>query len=70
MDQPSEILQTVQLFGGAAEIALPSRFTDVSNVRPVPDNQEVERHTGFVFSDALRDTVPPLLRVRRDAGVH
>ncbi|BDA49170.1 probable ran guanine nucleotide release factor [Coccomyxa sp. Obi] len=41
MNEALEPLQAVQLFGGAAEIALPSRFADVSNVRPVPDNQEV-----------------------------
>lgn len=48
MDQASEPLQKVQLFGGAAEIALPSRFADVSNIRPVPDNQEVEKRTVLV----------------------
>ncbi|CAL8464048.1 g3583 [Coccomyxa elongata] len=41
MSQSLEPLQTVPLFGGAAEIALPPRLADVSNVRPVPDNQEV-----------------------------
>ncbi|EIE24757.1 Mog1p/PsbP-like protein [Coccomyxa subellipsoidea C-169] len=48
MDQSAEPLQQVQLFGGAAEIAVPSRFEDVSNIRPVPDNQEV-------YSDASVD---------------
>ncbi|KAK9844581.1 hypothetical protein WJX74_004227 [Apatococcus lobatus] len=30
-----------KLFGGAIESALPERFTDVSDLRPVPDNQEI-----------------------------
>lgn len=29
------------LFGGAIEVQLPERLVDVSNFRPVPDNQEV-----------------------------
>lgn len=30
-----------QLFGGAIEVSLPERLVDVSDFRPVPDNQEV-----------------------------
>ncbi len=48
MDRSLEPLQTVPLFGGAAEIALPPRLADVSNIRPVPDNQEVDMHTDFI----------------------
>ena len=29
------------LFGGMVQLALPPRFQDVSDFRPVPDNQEV-----------------------------
>ena len=29
------------LFGGAIELSFPSRLTDVSTVRDVPDHQEV-----------------------------
>lgn len=36
------------LYGGAIEAHFPSRFVDVSNFRPVPDNQEV-------FQDADKD---------------
>jgi hypothetical protein len=36
------------LFGGMASIACPRRFEDVSNVRPVPDHQEV-------YTDAAAD---------------
>jgi hypothetical protein len=36
-----EDLRKVELYGGAAEVALPQRFVDVSTIRPVPDNQEV-----------------------------
>ena len=34
-------LRSLELFGGAVQLALPQRFTDVASVRPVPDNQEV-----------------------------
>jgi Ran-interacting Mog1 protein len=30
-----------QLFGGAILLDFPARFTDISDFRPVPDNQEV-----------------------------
>ncbi|GBF95934.1 hypothetical protein Rsub_08057 [Raphidocelis subcapitata] len=41
MAEAAEPLQTRSLFGGAMEMAMPARFLDVSDVRPVPDNQEV-----------------------------
>jgi hypothetical protein len=31
----------VQLYGGMASIDLPARMTNVSDVRPIPDHQEV-----------------------------
>lgn len=33
-------LKLVQLWGGAAEIAVPKVMIDMSDIRPVPDNQE------------------------------
>ncbi len=33
-------METRQLFGGAIDVQLPSRFQDVSDFRPVPNNQE------------------------------
>ena len=36
------------LFGGAMEIQMPSRLMDVSEFRPVPDNQEVIRASDLV----------------------
>jgi hypothetical protein len=33
--------RSVQWYGGAMQAQLPARFTDVSDVRPVPDHQEV-----------------------------
>ena len=33
-------LKLVQLWGGAAEIAVPKLMNDMSDIRPVPDNQE------------------------------
>lgn len=38
-------LRPVELFGGAAEIAIPERLQDVSAFRPVPNNQEVGKYT-------------------------
>eukprot|EP00884_Botryococcus_braunii_P020601 jgi/Botrbrau1/7224/Bobra.0021s0009.1 len=37
-----------QLFGGAILLDFPSRFSDISSFRPIPDNQEV-------FADAVHD---------------
>jgi hypothetical protein len=34
-------LRKVQLYGGMASVDLPSRMTDISDFRPVPDHQEV-----------------------------
>ena len=36
-----ESLPLRQLFGGAVTIGVPARLVDVSEFRPVPDNQEV-----------------------------
>ncbi len=33
------------LFGGAITLSLPQRFLDVSDFRPVPDNQEARAPT-------------------------
>ena len=41
MVQAGEELRKQPLFGGAISIACPARFEDVSDVRPVPDHQEV-----------------------------
>lgn len=37
----TEELVQRQLFGGAFDMSMPARFADISNFRPVPDNQEV-----------------------------
>ena len=34
-------LQQRELYGGAMSIALPQRFVDISDFRPIPDHQEV-----------------------------
>jgi hypothetical protein len=39
--QQLEQLKPAQLYGGAITTALPSRFVDVSQMRQVPDHQEV-----------------------------
>ena len=39
----------VQLWGGAADMAVPERLIDVSGIRPVPDNQEVD----FIWKSVL-----------------
>jgi Ran-interacting Mog1 protein len=41
MVQAAEALDRRDLFGGMASIACPARLQDISNVRPVPDHQEV-----------------------------
>ena len=41
-------LQQRPLYGGALEITIESRYFDISQVRDVPDNQEI-------FSDANKD---------------
>lgn len=68
-----------QLFGGAIELSLPERLVDVSDFRPVPDNQEVgyivatcepPRNTTHnqVFADANLDQslIVEILVRRRD----
>ena len=39
-------METRQLFGGAIDAQLPSRFQDVSDFRPVPNNQEASFRCG------------------------
>ena len=39
----AETVHIRTLFGSAIEIALPARFEDVSDYRPVPDHQEVRQ---------------------------
>ena len=45
--------RSIDLFGGALTAALPSSFTDVSDIRQVPDHQEVwidkDGYTSIVF---------------------
>lgn len=43
-----EALEPKDLFGGAIRMDVPARLADVSDYRPVPDNQEV-------FSDGAQD---------------
>ncbi|GAB7361231.1 hypothetical protein MBLNU230_g1292t1 [Neophaeotheca triangularis] len=54
--------KTVELFGGAMHAQLPSNFTDVSNFRQVPDNQEVwidaDGFTSIVFDILERVELP------------
>lgn len=50
------------LFGGAARMAFPARFVDISDFRPIPDNQEV-------FADANLDQSLVIEIVECQAGV-
>ena len=34
-------LKSIELWGGAATISMPEHMIDASDIRPVPDNQEV-----------------------------
>jgi hypothetical protein len=38
------------LYGGAAQLSFPQRFTDISDFRPVPDHQEVLHAPGTIRS--------------------
>lgn len=42
------------LYGGAAHLAFPHRFADISDFRPVPDHQEV-RSLRFSWEKTARD---------------
>ena len=42
LPRDQEELVPRELFGGALALGIPARFVDVSNFRPVPDNQEVQ----------------------------
>ncbi|KAL8909314.1 MAG: hypothetical protein Q9207_000324 [Kuettlingeria erythrocarpa] len=37
----STVFRPTELFGGAITVALPDRYADVSNIREVPDHQEI-----------------------------
>lgn len=39
--QGQEEYKVIELYGGACQISIPQRFIDVSNMRQVPDHQEV-----------------------------
>jgi hypothetical protein len=58
-DDPSK---KTPLFGGAISAQLPARYVDVSDFRPVPDNQEV-------WTDADKDesVIVEIVRVERRA---
>lgn len=45
----------VDLFGGAIVASIPSTFEDVSDIRQVPDNQEV-----YLDKDGFSSTVPSI----------
>ncbi|KAL0477757.1 RanGEF [Acrasis kona] len=48
MTRQEDVLDEVELFGGAVKMRIPKRFFDISKVRQVPDSQEV-------FADANTD---------------
>ncbi|KAL9101926.1 MAG: hypothetical protein Q9163_002864 [Psora crenata] len=59
----SSAFKHVELYGGAMEANVPSNFIDVSDIRQVPDEQEVylstEGFSSLIFD--LRDRVTHLL---------
>ncbi|KAI5212816.1 ran-interacting Mog1 protein [Aureobasidium subglaciale] len=59
---------TVELYGGAMTVELPSNFSDVSNIRQIPDNQEVyldnDGLTSIVFDILERVDKPDLDALR------
>lgn len=54
-----------QLFGGAITAEIPAVFTDVSQLREVPDNQEV-----FAHADTDRSVIIELLELQKDIPAH
>ena len=60
--------KSIPLFGGALTVSLPSTFTDVSNLRQVPDHQEVwldsEGFTSVVIEILERVEKPDLEALR------
>lgn len=60
---PEELYLERPLFGGSITCTFPSRFQDVSNIRQVPDHQEV-------FADPGRDEslIFELLDFKHDVG--
>lgn len=50
-----------QLYGGAITAQIPSDYTDISNIRQVPDNQEV-----FSHADTDRSVIIELLEMQQD----
>lgn len=55
-DQPEVVVRTVPLYGGAFQMDLPTTFVDVSNLRQVPDHQEV-----FTFAKNDQSCIVELL---------
>lgn len=53
-----DTLQTRPLYGGAASLAFPQRFVDISDFRPIPDHQEA-RPTGPMQRCAVQHSWPP-----------
>ena len=74
LQSAQEELAARNLFGGALVMGMPGRFVDVSDFRPVPDNQEVlyfRRYQSLNSSAAchLRRCSPLALQVFTDASV-
>ncbi|KAG2445043.1 hypothetical protein HYH02_008911 [Chlamydomonas schloesseri] len=59
----SQCTETRELWGGAVEAQLPARMLDVSDMRPVPDHQEVWADTrtdqAIIFEIVEHDTSVP-----------
>ena len=52
------------LYGGAAQLSFPQRFTDISDFRPVPDHQEAR-----VCAGALLKALTALQQQHADSGI-
>ncbi len=51
-----------QLFGGLLQITLPIEFKNVSDIVPIPDNQEVFQHMGDVcLGQLIIEVTEPVL---------
>ena len=69
LQSAQEELVARDLFGGALVMGMPGRFVDVSDFRPVPDNQEV-CFTEQINVDNLCSFLPMAAPTSGSAGIH
>ena len=73
MESEDRSLPLRQLFGGAVIMGIPARLVDVSDFRPVPDNQEVladgSTDQSVIVEIMVSDILPCLLCRYADSNI-